>query len=394
LSLCVSVVIVSRDRAQALGRVLKALRFQTYPEFEVVVVSDTPVTDAVHVSFDAANISRARNLGIAQARGDVIAFCDDDAVPEPTWLAQLVTAFDDPSVGAAGGLVIGRNGVSVQWGAVMVDRSGADHPALSQSAHVVAPQGDMALKTHGTNCGFRRDALRDVGGFDAGFAYYLDEADVNWRLNRAGWAAAYVPEARVQHGFAPSAQRHANRRPKTLYDVGASTRLFQRKHDAGADVDLAWARLEAAQRARLVGMMTYGLIEPRDIVPLMGSLRDGFDAGETQESAVEPVGTSAGADALRRYETTKQAHVYLKARLYNRRKVLGEARALAAARVPCTVIEVLPSMRMTTVRFKDAGFWHHRVGQFGRTERSDCLYRPRWSWTAFARERARVAGFR
>ncbi|WP_420014187.1 glycosyltransferase family 2 protein [Tateyamaria sp.] len=121
----VSVVVVSRDRPTALLRCLTGLNQLQYLNFEVVVVADpkgeaavarSPFADLVKlVGFDRANISEARNLGISHAAGDVVAFIDDDAVPEPTWLTQLVAPARRPNVAAMGGYVRGRNGISFQW---------------------------------------------------------------------------------------------------------------------------------------------------------------------------------------------------------------------------------------------------------------------------------------
>ena len=89
----VSVVVVSRDRP---GRVLSVcwafLRSQ-YNAFEIVAVADAKGLAALDdfkgkikaVQFDDANISMARNIGIVHSAGEIVAFIDDDAVPEPTW---------------------------------------------------------------------------------------------------------------------------------------------------------------------------------------------------------------------------------------------------------------------------------------------------------------------
>ena len=94
----VSLVIVSRKRQSSLRRTISALRFQTFEDFEVIVVSDAPdgeflndlpfAQNICHLHFDEPNISAARNIGIAAACGDIIAFCDDDAVPDPCWLER------------------------------------------------------------------------------------------------------------------------------------------------------------------------------------------------------------------------------------------------------------------------------------------------------------------
>ena len=119
--LTVSVVIVSRDRPLALRRCLTGVSQLQFTPFEVVVVADPAglaaareLPFAAHlrlVSFDEPNISAARNLGLTHAAGDV-AFIDDDAVPEPTWLRHLTAPAGQADVAAMGGFVRGRNGIS------------------------------------------------------------------------------------------------------------------------------------------------------------------------------------------------------------------------------------------------------------------------------------------
>src|ERR1051326_8864739 len=96
----ISVVINTYNRARSLHEALRALRYQTHDAFEVVVVNgpSTDQTEAVLAEVAGAvrvarcpeaHLARSRNIGIAQAAGDVVAYVDDDAVPEPSWLAEL-----------------------------------------------------------------------------------------------------------------------------------------------------------------------------------------------------------------------------------------------------------------------------------------------------------------
>jgi glycosyltransferase involved in cell wall biosynthesis len=132
----VSVVINTFNRAGMLAATLDALRRQDGPEFEVVVVNG-PSDDGTGALLAARagdlrvvdcperHLSRSRNLGIDAAAGDVVAFVDDDAIPEPSWLAELAAAYDDPAIAGAGGVVLDRNGVLPQYRFSACDRLGA-----------------------------------------------------------------------------------------------------------------------------------------------------------------------------------------------------------------------------------------------------------------------------
>ena len=95
----VSVIIVSRHRPAALLRCIVGLSQQDHTDFELIVVADSKAAARVRdlnapikvIAFDTPNISAARNAGLAQAAGAIVAFIDDDAVPEPTWLTRLTS---------------------------------------------------------------------------------------------------------------------------------------------------------------------------------------------------------------------------------------------------------------------------------------------------------------
>ena len=107
----VSVVICTYNRAQGLLETLESLRYQSYPYFEVVVVNG-PSTDNSEEMLHrwrgrirrercwAPNLSMSRNIGIRASGGDIVAFIDDDALPDFAWLETAVRAFDDPAVGS------------------------------------------------------------------------------------------------------------------------------------------------------------------------------------------------------------------------------------------------------------------------------------------------------
>ena len=297
----VSVVIVNHTRREELALTLKALEYQRYRRFEVVVVSDMDAAarpasplGVRWVRFEERNISAARNLGIAAARGEVIAFIDDDAQPEFCWLEALVAAFDMPEVGAAGGWVRGRNGVSWQWRTVEVDAEGWDHPVESgEGMKVFAPRADRWVKTVGTNAAFRRVALAQAGGFDEAYRFFLDEVDLNRRVAEAGWSTAIVPRAEVLHGYAAGPHRTSRRVPRDLFEIGASQAAFVARTGTGEAVAREQTR---EQEHRLGRLFDLGLLSGRRRTWLLDRYRAGRTEGAAREVAIPPVAAAAAAN--------------------------------------------------------------------------------------------------
>jgi glycosyltransferase involved in cell wall biosynthesis len=103
-----SVVVCTHDRPDDLRRCVAALAALEDPIETIVVdsASSTPVVpfDGVHlVRLDEPGLSRARNAGLALARGELIAFVDDDAAVDPDWARRIAAPFEDPTVGCVGG---------------------------------------------------------------------------------------------------------------------------------------------------------------------------------------------------------------------------------------------------------------------------------------------------
>ena len=291
----ISVIVLNRDRIPELGRLLKALSHQTVRDFELIVVSNQVDTitrkfpalkRARCVAYAKANVSGARNAGLSVAQADVVAFCDDDAVPEPRWLAHLTAPFAFDEIGGTGGAVRGRNGVSIQWNRTEIDGLGVDWPL---PVHGADQHPQRVLKTVGTNCAFRTGALRSIGGFDEAFRFFLDEADVDWRLVRAGWQLAVQPEAEVHHAYAAGEYRSANRVPASLYEIGASKAYFCKRHGEGLDRADALASFRQSQSHRLFRLMGLGLLPGGRMRPMLSELDDGMaegaaHAGRTRQS--------------------------------------------------------------------------------------------------------------
>lgn len=215
----VSVVLNTCDRGAYLGDTLEGLKQQTYDNFEVIVVNGPSqdnteeVAKSYNIRYYTApyNISKSRNVGIKHAAGDIIAFIDDDAVPEPKWLEDIVKAYEDPKVGAAGGLVYNHDGSAFQFCYGMIDKWG--YPVLSweKPFNYNEPHANFYNINIGTNASYRRQPLIEIGGFDEEIEYYHDESDVCVRMINHGYRVAQLDNAYVHHKMAPSSRRNTKK---------------------------------------------------------------------------------------------------------------------------------------------------------------------------------------
>ncbi|MFC3182162.1 glycosyltransferase family 2 protein [Cypionkella sinensis] len=396
MTLAASVIVVSRHRAAALVRCIVALTQQDHPNFEVIVVADPEAVDQVQtlglplkcVTFDEANISAARNAGLMMAAAPVVAFIDDDAVAEPTWLSRLIAPFADSRVTASTGFIRGRNGISYQWQACEVDQFGQDYPLPVTEPTLHANTQQRAVKTQGTNCAFRRDALLAIGGFDPAYRFYLDEADVNLRM--VGMTAV-IPDAQVHHGYLASSRRAANRVPLSLHDIAASTAIFLRRHAPAADLEAALKALSLRESARIAEHRRAGRINAAAELALLTSLTQGW-----AEGLARPLSVLAALDPtpppLQPLNTGPRPGRILSGRFWQRRRLLVEA---AASRDQITTVFVLtPTARPHKISFQTEGYWLQTGGIFGQSVRQG----PRFRLISFrkrvAEEVARLAPYR
>ncbi len=402
-----SVIIVSRHRPDALRRCVLGVSQLYHPAFEIVVVADPKGLGALDragwtgriktVAFDEANISDARNRGIAVAAGQVIAFIDDDSVPEPTWLSRLVAPFEMSDVGAAGGFVRARNGISFQWKArdIRSDGQSLDMAVDPAVPTILAGGPGRGIKTEGTNMAFRRDVLAQAGGFDPAFRFYLDESDLNLRLARNAIRTAIVPMAQVHHGFAASARRRPDRVPRDLSDIGASLAVFLRRHDPAA-LETRKAAERQAQHDRLISHMIAGRIEPRDVRPILLSFDRGWQDGLDRPTA--PLARLGDPQVpflpFRSTGTDLREHRVVSARTRAAVPAREEARVLAEQGYRVSLYLFSPGLRYHQVRFDHSGVWVQSGGLFGRSDRSDPLFRPWRFQDRLDREIARDSLFR
>lgn len=377
-----SVVVVSTGRPEALHRCLLGLNQLRRAGCEVVVVADRAGRHAVQgfadriklLPQDVPNISAARNAGIAAAAGRIIAFIDDDAVPEPTWADALLGEFSRPDIAAVTGPVLGRNGISLQWGSRAVNGQGAEVDIEPN----VPVRDDFARKLHGTNMAVRRAIFDQVGGFDEAMHFYLDDTDMALRIGRAGYATAWAEGAIVHHSFQASARRSEDRIPLSLHDIGASTRVFLRKHAGNADHAGSVRRLEAAQSSRLLRLAKTKALDADKMRALMESLRAGLDAGRERDSHAPRI--TACGDLFQPFcATDPPKPLVLSGHPFQRMRLHRVAADAVNAGQPVSLFIFEPTPRKHRVRFSDGGWWEQSGGLFGPAGRTE----PRFQLHSF-----------
>ncbi|WP_194097703.1 glycosyltransferase family 2 protein [Marivivens aquimaris] len=391
----VSVIVVSRNRPTALRRCINGLSQLFYTNFEIVVVADMDGFEELVgrgyqgriklVRFDIPNISMARNVGLQNAAGDIVAFIDDDAVPEPRWLDHLIAPIASGDAVAAGGYVLGRNGISLQWPARSVNCEGRTQLLTIEGDETVVVRGEKseAIKTEGTNMAFDREFVCKLGGFDPAYQFYMDETDLNLRIAAAGGDTAIVPKAVVHHGYHSSERRRADRAPMSLFHTGRSIAVFLRKH-APEDIRGRLHRFHRKEQENgAIKHLIEGRIEPRDVRRLMKTYDVGADEGHlARPQDLQPIGASEQPYLTFEAETKPMGHISMNARWYNYSQIHQKAVEARDDGHRITILRYSLTALRHRVKFTDEGIWLQQGGLFGKSERSDPAFRI---WTKRAR---------
>ena len=195
----ISVVVCSYNGSKTIDKCMQSLFHLEYQNYEVIVIDDgsTDSTASIVSKYPARlirtsnhGLSAARNRGMTEARGEIIAFMDDDAYADPHWLNYLAIAFQETDHACIGGpnLVPPEDG----WMAQCVARApgGPIHVLLSD---------EQAEHVPGCNLAVRKSAMQEIGGFDTRFRTAGDDVDFCWRLQNTGFTIGYHPGAMVWH---------------------------------------------------------------------------------------------------------------------------------------------------------------------------------------------------
>jgi O-antigen biosynthesis protein len=195
----ISVIVCTYNGRATIRECLEGLSRLEYPNVEVLVIDDGSTDgtaeivrefDVRLVSTENRGLSAARNLGLELASGEIVAYIDDDAYPDPHWLQYLAEAFRATEFAAVGGPNLPPPGDDFVAEAVANAPGGPMHVLLSDREAEHIP---------GCNMAFRTAALRSLGGFDPQFRTAGDDVDICWRIQASGGKVGFHPAALVWH---------------------------------------------------------------------------------------------------------------------------------------------------------------------------------------------------
>ncbi len=229
----VSVVIPTYNRRVSLVRCLDALQQQTLDKkrYQVIVVNDGSPDDTaafleayqrdtqMHltvVNKQNEGPAVARNTGIEMAEGEFVAFLDDDCIPDPRWLEDLLEEFpDDPQCAGLGGFIHRLHDTLY---AQYIDD-------VTPLAHQINDPKLNFLVT--ANAMYRKSVLTEIGGFDTTFAWAGGEdPELSLRITNLGYYLAATQKAKVAHDHRDSLKAIY----KTHINYGKGMKLIVEKH--------------------------------------------------------------------------------------------------------------------------------------------------------------------
>lgn len=276
-----AIIIVNWNGRHLLETCLPAALAQTYPSYDVIVVDNGSTDDSVawirthypqvHVIRNDRNTGfcAGNNQAFAATSASYLALLNNDAAPEPAWLAEMVRVMEtDAHVGMIAPKILcwDRHDIIDSLG-LAIDRSGSawEWKRGERDTAVQYQEPREVFGASGAACLYRRAMLDAVGGLDEDFFAYLEDADLAWRARLAGWRCLYVPTAVVYHRHSATGGEGS---PFKGFHLGRNKWWMIVKNYPSPDV--FW-NLPIIIGRDLVAV-AYHLIVRRDVHPLRGRL--------------------------------------------------------------------------------------------------------------------------
>lgn len=217
----ISIITIDYNEIDNLKRSLPSFLAQDYPSFEVIVVDNGSRDGSpafIEANFPDVKViaaggnrgfSGANNLGAQHATGEYLVFINPDTTVAPDWLYGLLDALQDPDVGIATSKIL----IMAQPDTINTCGNDVHYTGYGYLRGWSQPDDSMntperVFSVSGAAFMMRRSLFEHLGGFDDNFnPIYVEDTDLSWRSQLAGYQCAYVPSSVVYHdytmGFGP-----------------------------------------------------------------------------------------------------------------------------------------------------------------------------------------------
>lgn len=276
-----SVVIPHWNGIQFLGPCLDSLRSQTYKSVEVIIVDNASSDGSqafVREMYPWVNLielpanrgfTGACNKGIEASSGEIIALLNNDTEVDPNWAESIMDAFAaHPEVGSVASkmLLFDRRDFIHTAGDYFTTNGRAGNRGVWERDSGQFDTEEFVFSACGGSSAYRRTMLDEIGLLDDEFFFLMEDVDLGWRAQLAGWRCLYTPKAVVYHhlsatGGGVTASYYAGRNTLMLLAKNLPSGIW-RKHGlkiARAQLTDFWHALKAwrgsAARARIRGML-------------------------------------------------------------------------------------------------------------------------------------------
>jgi GT2 family glycosyltransferase len=287
-----SVVIPHWNGKHFLPPCLDSLQRQTYPAVEVIVV-DNASTDGSQALLreqypwvrlielpENRGFTGACNAGMQAAQGEIVALLNNDTEVEPDWAAVIMDAFARfPDVGSVASKMLlydKRDHLHTAGDYFTVDGRAGNRGVWQKDVGQYDHE-EFVFSACGGSSAYRRSMLDQIGLLDDEFFFLMEDVDLGWRAQLAGWRCLYTPRAVVYHhlsatGGGVTASYYAGRNTLILLAKDLPAGLWRKYGLKIARTQFVefWQALKAwrgqAARARLRGMAA-GLLRMLTIWP-------------------------------------------------------------------------------------------------------------------------------
>lgn len=247
----ISIIVCTYNRSEILKQTLNALQKQVFRDrFEILVIDNNSTDQTkemvaefssqsrwlVHYIFESKQgLSYARNRGIQESKSELLAFIDDDTVPDPNWVQSIRNGFDRYQADCVGGPVFPIWPSEAPLRAIFNDGISGPFGLLDRGKKVIKTRQYISNFLLGGNIAFRRSVFDEVGLFRTDLGRTAtnlsggEDSNMIQRALKAEKLAVYLPKALVRHQISPERMEPPYWR-KWHFDMGRSTAKISKFH--------------------------------------------------------------------------------------------------------------------------------------------------------------------